>query len=280
MRAIPGLVPNVSGGYVGANRNAAGAGGGVTLSNPPSVASSLNESTGATGAAPPAAAAHLSDRATLWIGRAHELGMELARCRARRVETNDGDDCDGGGDGDGDGGGDGGGDEGGGGGGGRDGVTMAEEASTTAASAASSSSTSTLGVGLGFKALMSVDELDDLVDIHGDAKPAIFFLSGSSGIAGDTLRYLRMFASLGHLVVCPDDFCGWPKRLRHRQPKRIAPGDPADYWTQNLLYQDEPSTGELVYESCAKQYTSSNRLSMAGNETRPRWMKISHPALL
>ena len=56
-----------------------------------------------------------------------------------------------------------------------------------------------------------------------DTKPGVFFLSGSSGVAGDTLRYLRMLASIGHLVMCPDDFCGWPARLRHRRPAVIQP---------------------------------------------------------
>jgi hypothetical protein len=224
------------------------------LSTSSSVASSPNESPKERGDG--SVADDPSNRPKLWIGRAHELGAEIARCRggcnitgtALTVSTSGStsNSDSGGGSGSG---------SGSVGDCGRDGVTVAAEASTTGVS-------STLGVGLGLQALTAVAALDQAVDIHGDAKPAILFLSGSSGVAGDTLRYLRMFASLGHLVVCPDDFCGWPCRLRHRQPRRIAPGDPADYWTQNLLYQDEPSAGQLVYESCAKTYTSSSRLSV------------------
>ena len=109
-----------------------------------------------------------------------------------------------------------------------------------------------------------------------DTKPGVFFLSGSSGVAGDTLRYLRMLASIGHLVMCPDDFCGWPARLRHRRPAVIQPTDPANYWTNNLLYaEDSFATGELVYESCAEKYTSSNRLSVVYDAT----LKAKHAAM-
>ena len=49
-------------------------------------------------------------------------------------------------------------------------------------------------------------------------------MSGSSGVAGDTLRYLRILAAEGHLVLCPDDFySGWPRRLRHRTPRAVRP---------------------------------------------------------
>lgn len=109
-----------------------------------------------------------------------------------------------------------------------------------------------------------------------EMKPGVFFLSGSSGVAGDTLRYLRMLASMGHLVMCPDDFCGWPQRLRHRRPAVLKPEDPANYWTNNLLYaKDSFATGELVYESCAEKYTSSNRLSVVYDAT----LKAKHAAM-
>ena len=193
-------------------------------------------------AAMPAAAHvdHVTNRRNLWIGRAHELGAEMDRLRGAGARgTANGEEAE---------------------------VTirLPEDASEacTSEEASTSEEACTVGLGLGFKAFAQVAELDTAVDVHGDARPAIFFLSGSSGIAGDTLRYLRMFASLGHLVVCPDDFCGWPRRLRYREPRRIKPGDAADYWKQNLLYMDAPATGELVYESCAEMYTSSNRLAM------------------
>lgn len=121
------------------------------------------------------------------------------------------------------------------------------------------------------------DVLESLAAIETPTtKPGVFFLSGSSGVAGDTLRYLRMLASMGHLVMCPDDFCGWPERLRHRRPAVLRPEDPANYWTNNLLYaKDSFATGELVYESCAEKYTSSNRLSVVYDAT----LKAKHAAM-
>jgi hypothetical protein len=75
--------------------------------------------------------------------------------------------------------------------------------------------------------------------------------------------------------LCPDDFCGWPARLRSREPRTVDADSPSDYWAVNLLYDDAPATGELVYESCAEQYTSSDRLSLVYDNT----LKVKHAAL-
>ena len=52
-------------------------------------------------------------------------------------------------------------------------------------------------------------------------------------------------------------------------------GISSEYWAVNLLYGDAPATGELVYESRAEQYTSSNRLSLVYDNT----LKVKHAAL-
>ena len=104
-------------------------------------------------------------------------------------------------------------------------------------------------------------------------RPAIVFLGGSSGVAGDTLRYLRTFASRGHPVLCPDDFRGWPARLRHRPARSVRPDEEADYWSANLLLR-APASGSWC-ESCAEQYTSSDRLAQVYDAT----LRVKHAAL-
>jgi hypothetical protein len=50
----------------------------------------------------------------------------------------------------------------------------------------------------------------------------------------------------------------------------------APYWSLNLLYaRHEAPSGELVYESCAEQYTSSDRLAMVYDTT----LAVKHAAL-
>ena len=232
MRAIPGLVPNVSGGYVpspGAPSEASPSnlGGGESAPPVPSpfASAACDEET--------------SDPERLWIGRAHELGAAMANARRWSIDAAEDDDA--------------------------SARRRAEEAE----------SSSGVGKGLGAAAVRGLAALDGAVDVHGDAKPAVVFVSGSGGVAGDTLRYLRMLAAVGHLALCPDDFCGWPARLRSREPRTVDAESPSEYWAVNLLYGDAPATGELVYESCAEQYTSSNRLSLVYDNT----LKVKHAAL-
>ena len=233
MRAIPGLVPNVSGGYVpspGAPSEASPSnlGGGESAPPVPSpfASAACDEET--------------SDPERLWIGRAHELGAAMANARRWSIDAAEDDDA--------------------------SARRRAEEAE----------SSSGVGKGLGAAAVRGLAALDGAVDVHGDAKPAVVFVSGSGGVAGDTLRYLRMLAAAGHLALCPDDFCGWPARLRSREPRTVDAESPSEYWAVNLLYGDAPATGELVYESCAEQYTSSSdRLALVYDNT----LKVKHAAL-
>ena len=67
----------------------------------------------------------------------------------------------------------------------------------------------------------------------------VVFLCGSTGLAGDSLRYVRMLAGLGYLVIAPDALAG-TSPLRHRRPRLILRPDQAtDYWERNLLYEDD-----------------------------------------
>jgi len=236
VRAVPGLAPNVSGGY-------------VQNSDDPRV----------------------SDVKTLWVGRAAELAAAMGKFKA----------------------------------------ATAERRAETGEPAASEPGSVSSGDGVAaIEFLANVEpKLAPSDDVRGGgdcsaAKPAVVFVSGSSGVAGDTLRYLRILAAEGHLVLCPDDFCGWPRRLRHRTPRSVRPwrrepdaddartpartarGDEdedenasdsdTDYWSLNLLYaKREAPSGELVYESCAEQYTSSDRLAMVYDTT----LAVKHAAL-
>ena len=228
VRAVPGLAPNVSGGYVRDSDDA-----------------------------------RVSDVETLWVGRAAELAAAMGKFKA----------------------------------------ATAERIAETAAPAASEPDGSSLsGDGVAaIEFLANVEPKSAASDgprtAGADvAKPAVVFVSGSSGVAGDTLRYLRILAAEGHLVLCPDDFCGWPRRLRHRTPRAVRPwmrtsndandangahdasrrDSDAPYWSLNLLYaRHEAPSGELVYESCAEQYTSSDRLAMVYDTT----LAVKHAAL-
>ena len=228
VRAVPGLAPNVSGGYVQDSDDA-----------------------------------RVSDVETLWVGRAAELAAAMGKFKA----------------------------------------ATAERIAETAAPAASEPDGSSLsGDGVAaIEFLANVEPKSAASDGSRTAgadvaKPAVVFVSGSSGVAGDTLRYLRILAAEGHLVLCPDDFCGWPRRLRHRTPRAVRPwmrtsndandangahdasrrDSDAPYWSLNLLYaRHEAPSGELVYESCAEQYTSSDRLAMVYDTT----LAVKHAAL-
>ena len=247
VRAVPGLVPNVSGGYV---RN----------SDDPRV----------------------SDVKTLWVGRAAELAAAMGKFKAGTAER---------------------------------------RAEAVASSIVPEPDRTSSGDGVAAVEFLANVEpklksapstVPRRTCATSIAKPAVVFVSGSSGVAGDTLRYLRILAAEGHLVLCPDDFCGWPPRLRHRTPRsvngpqslenedenettttnakpksnaaraatrRAARDDSSiscTYWSRNLLYEDgEVASGELVYESSAEQYTSSDRLAMVYDTT----LAVKHAAL-
>ena len=104
-------------------------------------------------------------------------------------------------------------------------------------------------------------------------------IPGSGGVAGDTLRYVRRFASMGHVVIAPDDMA-WPMHLRYR-PRKDLPEDSAaeeeneitkeedSYWNDFALYDvatdattgaKQSASGSLVYKSSAKSFIEDSFL--------------------
>lgn len=67
----------------------------------------------------------------------------------------------------------------------------------------------------------------------------VVFLCGSTGIAGDSLRYVRLLAGMGYLVIAPDDLAGTSHLRRRRARLIIRPDEATDYWERNLLYEDD-----------------------------------------
>ena len=248
MRAVPGLVPNVSGEYVpfddtppgSPERRDAREVSDSLGRRAPSTSSGDSDEDEAFAPAGVEAVAALSESRScagakrLWIGRAKELAEEMLRLRG-------------------------------------DASAATPRASSRPGAAGRSAVAALAALGPASDAFSSDDSNDPNANPNANEgfapRPAIVFLGGSSGVAGDTLRYLRMFASRGHLVLCPDDFRGWPARLRHRPARSVRPDEEADYWSANLLYSEAPASGELVYESCAEQYTSSDRLAQVYDAT-------------
>jgi len=75
----------------------------------------------------------------------------------------------------------------------------------------------------------------------------VIFMHGSGGMTGNNLRFARVLANLGYLVIAPDgmasssyrrrDLCGLTKE-----------GSATDYWNDNLVYSSSTS-GEYAYNT-------------------------------
>lgn len=96
------------------------------------------------------------------------------------------------------------------------------------------------------------------------ANGVVLFACGSGGTAGINVRYMRMLASLGFIVLSPDTMSYEPQLgLRHRRPKQEP--DLSDYWSLNPLYQSGcswpakggPSNAPFCYSSEAANITAS-----------------------
>ena len=106
-------------------------------------------------------------------------------------------------------------------------------------------------------------------------------IPGSGGVAGDTLRYVRRFASMGHVVIAPDDMA-WPTAFaKTAREKDLREGDSAEdeinttkeeenpYWNDLALYEavtdavtgaKQGASGSLVYKSSAKSFMKTRFL--------------------
>uniref|UniRef100_A0A061SFR3 Uncharacterized protein n=1 Tax=Tetraselmis sp. GSL018 TaxID=582737 RepID=A0A061SFR3_9CHLO len=94
-------------------------------------------------------------------------------------------------------------------------------------------------------------------------KGYVIYLCGSTGIVGDSFRYLRMMAGMGYVVLAPDMMVSAAVKgstLRTRQPKACMLLDSAasDYWSKTSLYADNSAcAGEMVYSSKADSFMSN-----------------------
>ena len=95
------------------------------------------------------------------------------------------------------------------------------------------------------------------------AKGFVIYLCGSTGIVGDSFRYLRMLAGMGFVVLAPDMLVSaavMGSTLKTRQPKASMLLDSAnsEYWGKASLYAENSScTGEMIYCSNADSFLSS-----------------------
>eukprot|EP00873_Tetraselmis_striata_P025510 jgi/Tetstr1/445774/TSEL_033421.t1 len=99
--------------------------------------------------------------------------------------------------------------------------------------------------------------LDMLDDYFGGCviKGCVLFLCGSTGIAGDSLRYVRLLAGMGYLVIAPDHMAGRSGLFRRKAAGALLRyEDDTDYWRRNLLYEDAGAAGELVYSSSSRNF--------------------------
>lgn len=80
-------------------------------------------------------------------------------------------------------------------------------------------------------------------DIHG----VLVFMHGSGGMTGNNLRFARIFAGLGFLVIAPDDMASSKYRKRLLQPLPTFESN-TDYWENDLVYASATS-GEFAYNT-------------------------------
>mmetsp|Transcript_780 Transcript_780/g.2364 ORF Transcript_780/g.2364 Transcript_780/m.2364 type:complete len:319 (+) Transcript_780:474-1430(+) len=84
--------------------------------------------------------------------------------------------------------------------------------------------------------------LDVLDDYFSDCiiKGCVLFLCGSTGIAGDSLRFCRMLAGMGYIVLAPDHMASNSDFFSRKDAAVLLRfEDSTDYWQRNLLYEDE-----------------------------------------
>lgn len=85
-------------------------------------------------------------------------------------------------------------------------------------------------------------------------KGYVVFVPGSSGLAGDSLRYVRMLAGQGYVVLAPDG-CAVESKLRTRDVVQVLDEEASsEYWAKNLLYHDDSAQGMLAYTSSSEGY--------------------------
>jgi len=81
-------------------------------------------------------------------------------------------------------------------------------------------------------------------------KGVVVFMHGSAGMTGVNLRYARMMAGAGYLVIAPDHMAASNSQVRRRLPRPLLPafGEEADYWSPDLVYSTG-TEGHLAYNT-------------------------------
>jgi hypothetical protein len=105
-------------------------------------------------------------------------------------------------------------------------------------------------------------------NVADSALKYMVMIPGSGGVAGDTLRYVRRFVSMGYVVIVPDDMA-WPAHLRNRPRKDLENTVEDSYWNDFALYdvavdentgQKQSASGSLVYKSSAKSFIENDSI--------------------
>lgn len=91
------------------------------------------------------------------------------------------------------------------------------------------------------------DKIEDVV------RTVVVFMHGSGGMTYNNLRFCRMLAGMGCLVIAPDDMAS--SKHRHRDVQPLKDFDtPTDYWADDLMYASG-SSGEYSYNTQADLVT-------------------------
>mmetsp|Transcript_11927 Transcript_11927/g.29378 ORF Transcript_11927/g.29378 Transcript_11927/m.29378 type:complete len:562 (-) Transcript_11927:192-1877(-) len=78
----------------------------------------------------------------------------------------------------------------------------------------------------------------------------IVFLHGSGGMTVNNMRYVRMWAAMGYVVIAPDNMSA--SEFRHRDSAGLFTiDDDLDYWSKNLVYTSG-TEGEHAYSTKSK----------------------------
>jgi dienelactone hydrolase len=94
--------------------------------------------------------------------------------------------------------------------------------------------------------LRRVSSLHFLEHISKYVRGFVVYMHGSGGMTGNNLRYARMLAGMGYVVVCPDHMAG-EYRSRVLAPLPTKESN-TDYWNDNLVYASD-TKGEYAYST-------------------------------
>jgi len=109
-----------------------------------------------------------------------------------------------------------------------------------------------------YKRRNSLAFLEIFDSVTCNVRGIVVYAHGSGGLTYNNLRFCRMLAAEGYIVIAPDDMAGAFKAdesdfmdSRHRSLRElILPEEDADYWADDLVYSGS-SEGRLAYSTKA-----------------------------